>query len=892
MDVTSTGPFSVGSLLWQRLSSRVLTVVAKATFTLLPGDAAIAEEQEPVNPEDSHLEDDPARSMQAPSDLVPFKGRADVVLVGYAFAPRGEPVRSLVVRLIVGDVDKSIEVVGDRAWALDGSLREGPRFARMALRWERAAGGPDTINPIGVSESAPPDTYGNAPLPNLQPVGFVPSRRGEAIAPVGLGPVSRTWPLRRERLGRLAPPDRMDGPLPAELDPSYFNCAPRDQQSERLRDNERLVLENLHPQHPRLVTSLPGLHPRAFADRGDGQPQEIPMVCDTLWIDTGRGICTLTWRGYVESPPNDGRVVVLAEGAGRTIDWSEIQSRPRPSQAPPPAPAAARRPSPKTMPFMAAAGPQEAALPFQPSSGATPSAAASRLASMTPSAPRPASGDPLSETRSDEDSETTQDALPQWMQGRGAPPSGATIATVPAALTAAAAPMPFTAAPAPFPAAPAPVPPAPVPPAPVTPMPFAATPAPVPPAPLAVAPPSPVIAPPSPIIAPPSPVIAPPSPVMAPPSPVIAPPPIVPSLSATGAGSASSPWASGPSITAAAAAVASIPPVTPAPSVARPSNVVTGPPAPVAPSATAVTSGAAAASDAAAAQARTPAPAPAPAKNKAAEKAAEKNARPVTEVLDLIWYDERNVQRVRTRWEELVTELDFEPEDPGEDLGGEDPEKAKARHHVFGVMSDGEVVDASGVARVVIEAVGRRGRFTPPLVLVGGEIRFPFDEVETLRATITAITPLAGNDKKLRESIDTMSDLLKTPYLQGGAGVVEKLTQQLRAEFRETSRGLPAGYLDGHVERFLLEQRRYAVRKVFGGEFIRALLAGPSKDDAPIPVYLPKQLEQTLPMVVTLRARLIAEAHLQQDPYDTSPYALRAIALGRSLPIDGLRPPT
>jgi hypothetical protein len=54
-------------------------------------------------------------------------------------------------------------------------------------------------------------------------------------------------------------------------------------------------------------------------------------------------------------------------------------------------------------------------------------------------------------------------------------------------------------------------------------------------------------------------------------------------------------------------------------------------------------------------------------------------------------------------------------------------------------------------------------------------------------------------------------------------------------------------------------------------------------------VYLPKQLDQTLPMLVVMKARLIAEAHLQQDPYDTSPYALRSVALGRSYQLDALR---
>src|SRR5580704_1435434 len=304
MNVTTVGPLPAGSLLWQRQGNWVLTVVCKATFSLQPGESTLAEEQDALSAADVHYEDDPGHSVQVPCDLVPFKGRADVVLVGYAFAPPGDPARQVVVRMIVGELDKAFMVVCDRAWTQSGVLREGPRFTRMPLRYERAGGGPDTANPIGVSPDAPPDSYGMMHLPNLQPASFVPSRPGAVIAPVGFGPISGTWPARREKLGRLATlPEQWDlAPLPADLEPAYFNCAPRDQQVERLRDNERLVLENLHPQHPRLVTTLPGLRPRAFADRGEG-PQEIAMTADTLWIDTGRGTCTLTWRGYVESPP-------------------------------------------------------------------------------------------------------------------------------------------------------------------------------------------------------------------------------------------------------------------------------------------------------------------------------------------------------------------------------------------------------------------------------------------------------------------------------------------------------------------------------------------------------------------------------------------------------------
>jgi hypothetical protein len=805
MNVIGIGPLPAGSLVWQRHGNWILTVVCKATFDLLPGESKLAEEQEPLNPSDAHLEDDLGRSMHAPSDLVPFKVRADVILVGYAFAPRGDPVRQLVVRMLVGDVDKALEVVSDRAWTADGALREGPRFTRMPLRYERAGGGPDTANPIGVSPDLSPDSYGMIPLPNLQPVGFVPGRPGDVVLPIGLGPLSGSWPARREKLGRLSSvADRWDaGTLPPELDPAYFNYAPRDQQLERLRDNERLVLENVHPQHPRLVTNLPGVRPRAFADRGEG-PQEIPMVADTLWIDTGRAICTLTWRGYVESPPTKGSVVVAMEGPDHPLPWADVQSAARREEAP--------RSSP-TLPFISTRQRRtpDPALPFgRPSSTRaehTPPSSGAEGRQSTHGLPfsKPPRSDRLVSTHSE--ANAAGDASPAWLQGRSSPPvapqGGETVAPTPSPLHS---PMPFAPA-APPPAAPPPPVPAPV-----------ATPLASPAAP-------------------------------------------------------SSPWASGISPGAATAATAA--PVAPvvAPALrSTPGGHLPG--------------SAIAASDAAADAAARPASTPRPA---APAPFAAKAPRAVGDVLDLLWYDETQLPRIRAWWEELVTDLDFEPSDPRKDLGAEDPEKARGRHNVFGIMSDGAVIDPPGVARVINEAVNERGRFTPPLALVGGELRFPFDEVETLKATIVAMTPLVGNDKRLKETIDSMSELLKTPYLQGSTGVAPKLTKELRDQFREVSRSLPAGYVDSHVERLLLEQRRYSIRKVFGGEFIRALLGAPgatpsntSGADAPIPLYLPKHLDQTLPMLVVMKARLIVEAHFQQDPYDTSPHALRAVALGRS----------
>src|SRR6185312_8408029 len=96
-----------------------------------------------------------------------------------------------------------IEVHCERAFAIDGSMREGQRFTQMPLAWERAAGGPGTANPAGVRADAAPD---------------------------GFGPIAPPWPPRLGKLHRgLAQWDFrrwQEGPLPLELDASFFNVAP------------------------------------------------------------------------------------------------------------------------------------------------------------------------------------------------------------------------------------------------------------------------------------------------------------------------------------------------------------------------------------------------------------------------------------------------------------------------------------------------------------------------------------------------------------------------------------------------------------------------------------------------------------------------------------------
>lgn len=304
MEVVSACSLPVGWIVWRsRSGSDSLTVVCKATYALAPIESPLADGQDPLHEVDRFWNDDPRQALRLAGDLAPFKRRADVILTGHAYAPRGEAVRSLVARLVVGEVDKAVEVFVDRVFTAEGELREGPRFTRAPLHYPYAAGGPDTVNPVGVPRDAPPDVYGQRALPRLQPPGLHVTGPGDYIPPVGFGPIAPRWPDRLRKLAHHAatwdPRTWRERPLPDDIDAAYFNAAPPDQQMDAIRPSERLVLENLDPDHPRLVTNLVTATPWATVEWPGRSDEDVGFRCDTLWIDTDRRRCSLTWRAAI-----------------------------------------------------------------------------------------------------------------------------------------------------------------------------------------------------------------------------------------------------------------------------------------------------------------------------------------------------------------------------------------------------------------------------------------------------------------------------------------------------------------------------------------------------------------------------------------------------------------
>jgi hypothetical protein len=856
-------------VLWQTGSGAwTLTFVCKATYRLAPTESELADEQEAPNEEDNYWDDDTTRSLYAPSDLVPFKARADVLLVGHAFAPRDEPKTSLIARLTVGSMSKAIECCRDRRWTLEGQLREGPRITRVPLRYERAAGGQETSNPVGMRLDAA-DAYGMVHLPNLQPPGTSVPKRGEGVEAVGFGPIAPTWPTRVEKLGRYAPSwtaaTWSSQPVPDDLDPAYWNCAPRDQQIDVIRPDERILLENLHPEHPRLVTNLSGLSPVAAIERAGAALEPIQLTCDTLWIDTDRSLCTLVWRGRValKHPGQAGRVVVSTPAGARGSQGAS----PRPGW----------KEAAKPDGFAGATRPQVGGAPVEEDVEVTHVHGFSEQVGGLESLPFVKPREPWNEATSEGAQEAGSSTLP-FMRAEDVLPK---------------AQFPFQARPSP----PAPPPPAPSDPGAMRAVEHGA------PQGMAPAQAPPVMPP----------MVRPPPPVD----------PIPPSLGTT------SPWASrgGSGLGPASGAGLTKPPLLPADPAPQSASYLSRPssPGPTSPSPTvAAAGGAVAASNAAAMSARAaaappPAPLPTPAARPAASYASARDA------LVLLWFDPSFVKPISENppWAALLAKAEGDrrraPESsPGDDEfeegefddngdddddddvdidgddasdGGEEPpeedqeeddvpQEVRDRRTILKVLARGEISTAAGISRTVAGALSEDGTLEPPLVLVSGELVFPFDELETLKATVTAVSPLVAGDKKLKEVVDTVNELLKTPWLSRSGSVAEGLTARVKEAFAQGNRVLPPSYLDSHTERMLLEERHYQKRTIFGQTWIRSLFV-PASSQESIPAYLPESLSKQLPMFQRLKARIIAEVHLQQDQYESHPSALRVVALAR-----------
>jgi hypothetical protein len=728
MDVVSHCAFPVGGRAWTAgQGSWFYTFVCKATFTLQPGKLVAAAEQQPVHEVDRPWSDT-IHSLYAAADLAPRKPRADVVLIGNAYAPAGATTTKLRARLAVGEIDKTIEVRTDGTLQRDGSWLEGAPFTSLPLLYERAAGGPGTDNPVGVPFAQ--DAQGSIRLPNLLHPG-ASLGRDAPVKPIGFGPLAARWPSRWSRLGRHAdgfnPDAWYDKPLPQDFDHGFFNAAPVDQQLTALRPDERLTLDNLHPRHAQLTAVLPGIRLRAKVSAPAGE-RTVDAIADSLWIDTARSLCCVTFRGQIALTAGayePGWIVVTTEASD-----AEIASSPAAPAPVVPTARASRPPVRADTVIVSSFREPDSGVPFKPATSVSTGGSQALATPLT--VERPATPPPV------------------------------------------------------FP-------------------------------PVAAAPPL----------------------VSRPPDP-LRPPMLAPAV-------ADSPWAMGAKA-GGLAAVGTAPPVAARPPVA---------------------------------ETRPPEPRPSIAPATAVRPATKERIEPV----DLVFFDREALPRVRRvpAWKKLIQALDDRELDPEEDDPAEakEPGAIEDKREVLEILLRAEASDAAGIDEALGRGTRDDGRFFQPLALVVGELATPFDEIENLKATMTTVAPLTGNDENLRATIEVAKEFLKLPGLSSSPQVADGLTGRVRDAFNAAKRQVPPGYLDTQTERALVDQRHYQKRKVLGGVRQRALFSfGAGSSSTPLCAYLPEDAAAKLPLFARFKARMVVRVHPPLDQHEQGP-ALEVLALAR-----------
>lgn len=280
----------------------MLSVRIKMAFRLQRDAMAVAEAEAAECIGDVFQSEDGQGALVYPSDFTLYKPRADILLVGSAYAPGGKPVRSLAASLRVGQLKNTVNVVGDRFWQRRFLLWSRPsvpaEFKSMPISYQRAYGGAKFgPNPIGLGRD-------KKRLPNTESPTQPIRRRGDQPAPAGFGPIAAAWATRRSKVGSYKGNWLKEHwPwFPDDFDWSYFNAAPENQQVEGyLRGDEELEFQNLHPQCSTYRSRLPGLRTRAFVqiEMPDAPPEfrEVKLNLDTLWIDMEAEKFVLVWGG-------------------------------------------------------------------------------------------------------------------------------------------------------------------------------------------------------------------------------------------------------------------------------------------------------------------------------------------------------------------------------------------------------------------------------------------------------------------------------------------------------------------------------------------------------------------------------------------------------------------
>lgn len=307
----------------------VWLVAIKASFEIAPdGKQTPLEDQLPVNMAPIFASD--PNELLDETDFNLEKKHTDVLIEGHAYAANGRPDVQTVARIKVADIDKSVNVVGDRVF-IPGPVgvrtsRPEP-FMKIPITWRRSYGGTDKEaskpaweqrNPVGTGFGVGPERLIGMTAPNFEYPEAHDGRR-----PAGFGPVARHWLPRVKYAGTYdADWEKNRDPLPPrDFNRAYYQCAPEDQQSRSpLIGYEHVQLGNLTADGylqfllPRVTFDIV----TEFYKRPDRRHAEPAIHTLRLKPDERRFV--ITWLSALPCPYDDERLKItsirLRERAG------------------------------------------------------------------------------------------------------------------------------------------------------------------------------------------------------------------------------------------------------------------------------------------------------------------------------------------------------------------------------------------------------------------------------------------------------------------------------------------------------------------------------------------------------------------------------------------------
>jgi hypothetical protein len=318
LQIDNQTPFyAVLSVLPNRDAIDTLYVILKATLVLRP-KLTLASEQLPVTLADEYYGDPTDSSLKAVSEIHVGKPGTDVLLIGRAWAPRGQAVRESLVRVTAAERQKSIRVSGDRVWQPDGTPSAPEPYEAMPLVWERAFGGVHPLedrtlaeerNPIGVGFAGKrsAEELSGQPVPNLEDPAAPLVRQGQNPTPVCFAPSAPQWLPRRRYAGTYDESwQRKRAPyLPADFDPRFLQCAAAELAFDRyLVGGEPIEVLGATPEGP-IAFRIPAAN-LTLDVKVAGSIERPPAHLETILIEPDENRVAFTWRAAL---PCDRKVL-------------------------------------------------------------------------------------------------------------------------------------------------------------------------------------------------------------------------------------------------------------------------------------------------------------------------------------------------------------------------------------------------------------------------------------------------------------------------------------------------------------------------------------------------------------------------------------------------------